>query len=210
MGYNDGAGPEGTPAFTNTPQTTADFNRLRDLVVQRGNVRKGDNSTRTNLASPEAVDGLIWNDTTTGLTYKRVNGAWRLLDGGLLCRYPLAAQQTGVAGTMTLLWSATATVDTGGFRTSSSEFTIPITGLYRVSAGIITTGTIARQALLSVNGANGLRIGGAVGASGAPSHISATYIDNFPAGTKLRLQVLDASAGLVVLDASWCAIELLL
>lgn len=75
MGFIDGAGPEGLPAFTNTPQTTADFNEVRDLIVKRGNSRKGTAAEMNALVAPEAFDGLTFYATDIGRTFI-YQGGW--------------------------------------------------------------------------------------------------------------------------------------
>ncbi|MFF2274220.1 hypothetical protein ACFVTX_18240 [Agromyces sp. NPDC058136] len=76
MGYVDGAGAEGAPQFNTTPQTVADLNRLRDLVVQRGNRLKGTTAQRNALAGAILVDGLEFYDQTDKRTYVYAAGGW--------------------------------------------------------------------------------------------------------------------------------------
>lgn len=75
MGFTEGAGPEGLPAFTNSPQTTADFNKVRDLVALRGNSRKGTFAEMDALVAPEAFDGLTFYTTDVGRTFL-YQGGW--------------------------------------------------------------------------------------------------------------------------------------
>lgn len=75
MGFTEGSGPEGLPAFTNTPQTTADLNKLRDLVVLRGNSRKGTFADMNALVAPEVFDGLTFYATDVGRTFL-YQGGW--------------------------------------------------------------------------------------------------------------------------------------
>ena len=147
----------------------------------------------------------------TGMLYicTALPGTWRRITAGLMCRYQLNAQQTGVAGTTTLVWSTSATIDNASFQTTSSTFTIPTTGVYRLSVGIFTSGITARQMLYSVNGGTAIRITAATGATGAPSSAAGTMIQQFNAGDVIRFLVQDVSAGLAVLPDSWCAIELI-
>lgn len=73
MGYTNGAGPEGSPQFNNTPQTVADLNRERDLIVERGNSRKGTASQRTALT---VVNGQSFMDSTDSNLYAGIGGSW--------------------------------------------------------------------------------------------------------------------------------------
>lgn len=98
MGYIDGAGPEGSPQFNNSPQTVADFNRLRDLVVQRGNSFKGSTSLREAWSNNGyAAEGHLWYDTTLDLYFSYDGAGWRKAgDSGSV---PIATFGTGWTGT---------------------------------------------------------------------------------------------------------------
>lgn len=77
MGYIDEAGPEGSPEFNNSPQTTADLNRLRDLAVLRGNSFKGTTTERGEwVADGHATEGHSWYDATTKTLYMHNGSGW--------------------------------------------------------------------------------------------------------------------------------------
>ncbi|MEV4735569.1 MULTISPECIES: hypothetical protein [unclassified Microbacterium] len=78
MGYTEGIGPEGTPDFNVTPQTRNDLQRLRNLVIQRGNRFKGTTNERNAFTDAGfAVEGQEWFDTTMGCLLIRRGTAWK-------------------------------------------------------------------------------------------------------------------------------------
>lgn len=169
-------------------------------------------TTASNLPSQGNWKKRLIMAEDTGMLYicTALPGTWRRITSGLMCRYQLNAQQTGIAGQLTLIWSTSATIDNASFQTTSSTFTIPATGIYRLSVGIFTSGVIGRQMLYSVNGGTAIRITAASGATGsAPSSAFGSMIQQFNAGDVIRFIVQDVSAGLAVLPDSWCAIELI-
>lgn len=85
MGYTEGGSPEGGPDFNSTPQTTADFQRLRDYIEERGNSRKGTLDQMNALVPPEAFDGLQWQ-TTDGHGTWLYSGGWTRRQTGRLGR----------------------------------------------------------------------------------------------------------------------------
>lgn len=110
MGYTEEIGPEGAPEFNSTPQTVADLERLRDLVVERGNVFKDTTAVRTSFTSDGfAQEGHLWYDTTLN-AYLRYDGAtwvqiWPQVltgSGALVGTAPTVAtpliEKTGVTG----------------------------------------------------------------------------------------------------------------
>lgn len=101
MGSTPGAGPEGTPQFNNTPTTTADFNALRDLVVKRGNVRKGTTTERNAVTGDELADGLMFWDKTLKTLFVVDGGLWKPIAGipakGSLSYLPGVTPQADIA-----------------------------------------------------------------------------------------------------------------
>lgn len=75
MGYTEGTSPKGGPSFNNTPQTTADFQRLRDYIEQQGNARVGVLAEMNALVAPERYDGLTFYATDVGRTFI-YQGGW--------------------------------------------------------------------------------------------------------------------------------------
>lgn len=77
MGYTEGTSPKGGPSFTTSPQTTADFNRLRDYIEERGNSMTDTSGVRT--AMTVKPEGLTFYETDTKRTYQVQAGAWVLI-----------------------------------------------------------------------------------------------------------------------------------
>ena len=72
-------GPKGQPRFpaTDAPDLGVDEEIVADYAAKVGNRRVGTTAERDLAASSGDVwEGLLWGDTTTGLEYKRVGGAW--------------------------------------------------------------------------------------------------------------------------------------
>lgn len=60
MGYTTTGGPKGLGQFNNTPQTTADLNKLRDLIALMGNFRGSvTESERDSITGDARYDGLM-------------------------------------------------------------------------------------------------------------------------------------------------------
>jgi hypothetical protein len=76
MGFT--LGPDGVPVFNNIPQTVVDFNRLRDLIIARGNRFKGTTAERNAWTdSGYAYEGQEWFDTTLSAALIRRGASWK-------------------------------------------------------------------------------------------------------------------------------------
>lgn len=195
-------------ATSGAPDDAADLTEVSDYAAANGNRKVGLNADRLALSGADRWEGLEFYETDTRITWYYTADGWKPRPI-VLFRGPINAQQTGVSGTLTLIWSSSPTVAVGSIMASSTQFTLPVGGLYRITVGLYTTGVVSRQALVSLNGATGNRIGAASGAAGAPSNLAVADIEQFSAGDVIRLQVLDAAAGLLVLAGSWASIELI-
>lgn len=82
MAHTTSGGPKGLGQFNSTPTTQADFNKLLDLIAERGNFRVGLASDRASLTGGALYDGLKFYETDTDKTYQRVGGSWIAVNKG--------------------------------------------------------------------------------------------------------------------------------
>lgn len=81
MGYSttDGPAGKGLGSFNNTASTEADFDKVIDLIGQRGNLREGTTTERDALTSGQLYQGLHFFDKTTGILWVRGTSSWEFL-----------------------------------------------------------------------------------------------------------------------------------
>jgi len=71
-------GAKNQPQFLDAgaPDIAVDPNAVADYAAKVGNRRVGTTAERTAAAGADLWEGLIWHDTTDGIEYKRLSGAW--------------------------------------------------------------------------------------------------------------------------------------
>lgn len=77
MGFTEGAGPQESPEFNNSPQTTTDLNRLRDLALERGNRFVLTTAERSALSGDLPYEGMEVFDLDLESTVIYRGGAWK-------------------------------------------------------------------------------------------------------------------------------------
>ena len=157
-------------------------------------------AARVALPAADLFTGLRVYCTDTDLEWRYVGGAWKLLGGRpIACR--VIGGTNGWATTLTAFtWSATDEVDTDGMWNSGqpTRITIPYTGLYRVSYGLLSSGTLAARALVAKNGGTAATDGltnASVGAAGAGTSPTNSGLGSYVAGDYLEVKHVSPSTG---------------
>lgn len=110
--------PKGGPLFSDTPtQTSTDLNAGRIFTEKMGNHRADTGANRTGAGGLEVFEGLTWEDTTDGNTYKYMAGAW------VLWSTPIVTGTLVARTNFTLNTSDTDLVRRNGFTTLQVHLT---------------------------------------------------------------------------------------
>lgn len=188
----------GKPVFAQTPtQTVADLQAAADFTDTFANVRVGTAAQRGALVAGQIRNGMVFNETDTGKTFRRVSGAW--LPAASVATYTYSAggvPDAALASATIPITAVPAETTDSSFVTSNTGTTLTVkAGTYVVSytfaIGAAATGrSFAEIAVGSVIHA---RASAAVG----EDTISAAAVIHIPAdATAIAFRVFKTSGGL--------------
>jgi hypothetical protein len=99
-------GDRGRPIFLQTGASAdaEDLTLLGELITQLGTRRVGTSDERTSLDAIYRFEGLLWDDTSDGATYRWTNDGWRLWSSPSVAwtpRLAVTGLNIGAAGSIT-------------------------------------------------------------------------------------------------------------
>jgi hypothetical protein len=88
--------PKGGPLYNNTPQTVADLQAAITFIEKMGNHRADTTTARNAASGIDVFDGLLWDDTTDGFTYRYISPTgWVKIAGPLVTASPTVRSGNG-------------------------------------------------------------------------------------------------------------------